>query len=392
MKSFLGFEFIFSCIVVLLLLSCLKPPLIAATQVNDWSDLEDLITLRYDQFSHLAPAYPPGTSNYGLSYTPVFFNTATFHTLTNAAAPRTILGVPAWSVKVCETQSTTRVWAVMVDNAILYHVPVPHYDPQIWTRNTYGAPPDWLIGEDLILWYRERARDRMELLLTLIPVEFQSEYEANLAAAANNLLPHSAGPATPTDTNRIAFAGVKNSSPEVFSFDLYSPGNLPIDIFFRVGLRNGPLWNYAGTVQAIAPFTPSAVIAPTGSLFLHAARGNIDSDGDGIPDGMETLHFGTNPHLWDSSGDGLSDWIKIYRYGLDPLQRDSDGDGYSDDEELLAGTDPTTANPGAHDSIRYYYDEDDRLTGGYLGADAGATTATLTPAGNPVKLQERGQP
>jgi hypothetical protein len=60
-------------------------------------------------------------------------------------------------------------------------------------------------------------------------------------------------------------------------------------------------------VQAVAPFTPSAVAAPHATLFLHAARGDLDSDGDGIPDGMERLHFGTNPLLWDSSGDGLSE-------------------------------------------------------------------------------------
>lgn len=148
-------------------------------------------------------------------------------------------------------------------------------------------------------------------------------------------------------------------------------------------------WNYRGTVNAICPFTESSLYSPFSTYFLIAARGDIDTDGDGIPDGMEKLQFHTNPNLWDSSGDGLSDWMKIYRYGLDPLLRDTDGDGFEDDEEIRAGMNPSIQNNGAGTTIRYYYDDDDRLTGSYSGAKQGAATATLTPVGNPAVLHER---
>ena len=110
---------------------------------------------------------------------------------------------------------------------------------------------------------------------------------------------------------RDAFARVSVITADTFNFDLYTPGDLPVDIFSKTNLAGGPLWSYAGTVQAAAPFTPAAVLAPHPALFLHAARGDIDSDGDGIPDGMELLHFGTDPALWDTCGDGLSDWEEI---------------------------------------------------------------------------------
>jgi hypothetical protein len=81
--------------------------------------------------------------------------------------------------------------------------------------------------------------------------------------------------------------------------------------------------------------------------------------------------------------------MKIYRYGLDPLLRDTDGDGYEDDEEIRSGTNPSAHTDGAGTTIRYYHDEDDRLTGTYSGTEKGASTAALSLAGNPSALHER---
>ncbi|MGI6494561.1 MAG: hypothetical protein ACOX5G_00435 [Kiritimatiellia bacterium] len=371
----------------------LAPAAGAGTHLSGWADFDALVAAEYGALSASAPCYPPGGIRFGISHPPVSFDPAAFAALTNASPPRTLAGVPAWPLRIVETQSASRVWIATAGGLPVRTSAVPAYDPEAWSRAAYGDPPGWLSGADLERWYRERARDRIELGLTLIPAERFDEYLENLRSAATNGPAGPAAPVPPADTSRVAFALVAPSDPGRFGFTLYTPGDLPVDIFTRTNPAAGPLWNYAGTVQATAPFTPAAVAAPHAALFLLSARGDIDTDGDGIPDGMEMLHFGTDPLLWDTSGGGLSDWVKIYRYGLDPLLRDSDGDGCPDDEELLAGTDPAQATPGAASgAIRYYRDADDRVTAVYTGMDGGAATAAPTPAGNPAALQERSAP
>ncbi len=44
-----------------------------------------------------------------------------------------------------------------------------------------------------------------------------------------------------------------------------------------------------------------------------------DTDGDGIPDGMEVAVYGTDPLERDSDGDGVEDWYEIYVAFPDPL-------------------------------------------------------------------------
>lgn len=66
---------------------------------------------------------------------------------------------------------------------------------------------------------------------------------------------------------------------------------------------------------------------------------NMDSDGDHIPDYVESAH-GLDPESGaDQDGDGLLDLDEIYR-GTDPTSIDGDGDGWDDLSELRAGTDP----------------------------------------------------
>ena len=77
----------------------------------------------------------------------------------------------------------------------------------------------------------------------------------------------------------------------------------------------------------------------------------IDSDGDGLPDQMETTQYGTDPQNSDTDGDGLDDGWEIQN-GLDPLDAcegcvedtDTDGDGYTDWCEDFWGTDPNSPN------------------------------------------------
>lgn len=67
-----------------------------------------------------------------------------------------------------------------------------------------------------------------------------------------------------------------------------------------------------------------------------------DSDSDGVPDYVETRE-GTDPtdptDFKDTDGDGIPDFIEVLD-GTDPTKADTDGDGVPDGQEKTDGTDP----------------------------------------------------
>jgi len=91
----------------------------------------------------------------------------------------------------------------------------------------------------------------------------------------------------------------------------------------------------------------------------------IDSDGDGIPDGIELLHDlnPLEPNLPsevqpDGDSDGLSDSVEN-KYGTNPAEADGDRDQLSDAYELMLGQDPTrpdTDDDGLLDGYEIKYD------------------------------------
>jgi len=76
-----------------------------------------------------------------------------------------------------------------------------------------------------------------------------------------------------------------------------------------------------------------------------------DSDGDGLPDDLETDAFGTDPDNPDSDGDGLTDFEELAYTLTDPNSADSDGDGIpdpQDDEDGDGLGNATEINIGTH--------------------------------------------
>jgi hypothetical protein len=84
---------------------------------------------------------------------------------------------------------------------------------------------------------------------------------------------------------------------------------------------------------------------------------DTDTDGDGLTQ-WEEAYLKTRPNLVDSDGDGIPDGIEA-RYGLDPLTSnnglDTDSDGISDIEEIRAGTDPSVPDRSLYDLSAVQY-------------------------------------
>ncbi len=190
-------------------------------------------------------------------------------------------------------------------------------------------------------------------------------------------------------SNDVAFAAAWTETlnlPEA-CIDLYATKDIGTNYWELLGYYDvGPSdTNLAGVVSfASLPF------APGDRLFLSLGT-RADLDNDGLVDAREKRQFGTSPLLADSDGDGIPDGLELNSVPpLDPLAPDSDGDGYLDGEEVLSGTNPLSPDMGAGGTIRYYYDEDDRLLESHAGAAEASSRAEMSPAGNELKATLSG--
>lgn len=88
------------------------------------------------------------------------------------------------------------------------------------------------------------------------------------------------------------------------------------------------------------PPDPIATVPPIGTFAGVNFTIVLDSDGDGLLDGVE-IQNGTDPDNADTDHDGLSDGDEVNIYHTDPLNPDTDGDGLSDGDEVhIYGTNP----------------------------------------------------
>ena len=111
--------------------------------------------------------------------------------------------------------------------------------------------------------------------------------------------------------------------------------------------------SHAGEYKVKLTAGSQTMESQTATLTIQTA-GTLDSDGDGLPDSIETnsgvwvsaTNTGTNPFRWDSDGDGLPDavetntgvYVSSSNTGTNPLVIDTDGDGVRDDREVFLGT------------------------------------------------------
>jgi hypothetical protein len=117
--------------------------------------------------------------------------------------------------------------------------------------------------------------------------------------------------------------------------------------------------------------TPPDLTAPP---VATTAVEEVDSDGDGLTDELETA-LGTDPLLLDSDADGVSDSDEHDFYGTDALDPDTDHDELDDAEELLThGTNPLLDDTDGDD-----VSDGEEVTAGSDPIDAVSVPATPTP-------------
>ena len=129
-----------------------------------------LVESRFEALDETACIFPPDESRFGVSFPICSFEPTAFPELTNSPS-QTLAGVPVWTLRVVETQEASRVFLTFANGTPLHANAVPAYDTEAWSRAVYGIPPEWLTGDALARWYRERSRDRIELSLTLIAAD-----------------------------------------------------------------------------------------------------------------------------------------------------------------------------------------------------------------------------
>lgn len=267
---------------------------------------------------------------------------------------------------------------------------VPPYHSDEWVKAVYGEVPAWLTAGERGKWLAARRRARMEWFATLVPSDKWDEYVRNRASVTEALVEDR------DNQPSLHFSGIRPATDEngLLSVTARSLEAGPLRLFSSTNLLSS-LWDYSGF--ALQPQGEEvAGLVSTGSVgFVFAVLGDGDADADGIPDAIEAYVFGTSPSRCETGGGGLTDWERIYRFELNPFVRDSAGDGISDLEKIEQGSDPrvpisAAERAAASRSIRYTYDDDDRLTGTWFGLDGAASRTRLSPAGNPERVTNSG--
>ncbi len=182
--------------------------------------------------------------------------------------------------------------------------------------------------------------------------------------------------------------GRSNGTVEVFVEWLSSLDSDSLDLFHATDLiaANWQLQTNFPTASSTNFYFQDLETNQTARFYVTGTM--YDEDLDGLSSARERYLHKTREDLWDTSGDGCGDgWL--VQYGFNPLALntlgDVDNDGFSNLEEQNKGTDPTSpqgnSNTGTVATIRYYYDEDDRLIDFFCGAEVAEKTL-LTAAHN----------
>ncbi len=323
---------------------------------TDWAAFDAWVEASRDCSRFAGALYPPGMSRVGESLGILMFDPDELPEL-DALPEETLLGAHGHRIFLWDDGTTPVQWTIRDSTGAVVRVlfPTNAFDPDDWVESEYGTPPSWLSGEAIDNWYSDRSPSRIVPSALLMSTnEWAAYHAALLAAAATNVPVDHSTPVRPSTTNTLAFAAFTMGPNGVPSGWLYSPWPTRPHAVFRKETLDQPLWEPAielvpdgefaawSDVEAVEGEPPLRSL-PGGAGatgFFSAAEVATDSDGDGIPDGMEILAHGSSPWLADTDGDGLSDYDEVHRYGTNPASGDTNGDGIPDNVALNGLLDP----------------------------------------------------
>ena len=328
------------------------------TTLSDLSAFDDWVAASRSYDSLSGVLFPPGSEPIGKDLGIVPFDASALPFLL-AAPDEPLLGdIRARRIFIEETVAGAglRAWTVRDASGVALRTLAPPngYDPDGWIEEEYGAPPSWLAGDALAEWFDARDPARVVPSARFVEATVLSALSDEFAALGTPEAP-AAAPLPPADTNAPAFASFALSDGDVPFGWLWSPWPERTHAVFRKSDLREPRWApvlglvptgpYSIWTDALpppaAPLLRSLPSATDGSVgFYAAAEAETDTDGDGIPDGMERLAHGSSPYLADTDGDGLPDAAEIGRYGTDPARADTNGDGIPDGTAAARGLDP----------------------------------------------------
>ena len=311
------------------------------------------------------------------------------------------LEYPFYRLTVIEDRSGDIVYFNAHDEEV-WRTPAPKdYNPYLFGLYQYGAESADELTDQQRLFGRS---SNVGTELILLPLKIASLYEeetfidsrvaplaidtpslltsSSLSMTTLSLPPPPGGGGSGTSTNTTSHTNL----PATLTFSVpQNFGSSYAEIFQCTNLIDVVSWDVGVEAITVTPGTDliwtdtTSTNIPCRYYILNDP--SRDADSDGINDGWEAYILLTDPMLADTSGDGLWDGWLVF-YGFDPLSfnalGDSDNDGYSNLEEQKKGTDPTQADSsgdtGTVATIRYYYDEDDRLTDFFCGTEVAQKT------------------
>lgn len=127
---------------------------------------------------------------------------------------------------------------------------------------------------------------------------------------------------------------------------MFNDGTNQIPAQNQPGLdATGIMWYKNGVWCNSESDTDSDELLDYMELVLGTNINNVDTDGDGLPDGYEVMTLGTDPLKADSDDNGTTDGqedadsdalnnLREYQLGTDPNKADTDDDGLTDCEEV----------------------------------------------------------
>ena len=130
----------------------------------------------------------------------------------------------------------------------------------------------------------------------------------------------------------LRLLGPRNEAWFTTSFSKERP--VQVGVFLN-GPAKGPIMQ--GKIAMIYPKYLAADTSPI--TFDDLGARYIDSDGDKLPDIIEGF-AGTDPNAMDTDGDGLGDGLEVGGAITDPIKSDTDTDKMSDLEEVAYGSNP----------------------------------------------------